>query len=107
MKNNEWLRKQTDKYLKSRNAISQSELERRVGFGKGTISKFIKGMELKIDHEKYRKLVDIIAPWEYDILVAAGKLKEKLMKDWRSKKEIAIIASKMAGSPRNDESIVP
>lgn len=101
MKSNEWLRKQIKKYLEHPKAISQSELERRVGWGKGTLTKFLSGHDYKIDHEKYRKIVDIVAPWEYDFIVTIGKIQMSLLRKRYSKSEIAQIYIK-AGQEMNE-----
>lgn len=79
-KSNEWLRKQLIRYLDSQNAVSMSELERRIGVGKGVLSKFKKGVDTQFGYETYRKLISIIAPWENDHIVIALKIRMQLKK---------------------------
>jgi predicted transcriptional regulator len=61
-------------------SFAQAELARRVRMPASTLSEFLKGKDIKIDHELYRRIVDIVAPWEYDIQVNAGKVRERFMK---------------------------
>jgi transcriptional regulator with XRE-family HTH domain len=81
MKNNNQLRKMIKKYLEHPKSMAQIEIARQLQISKGTLSDFLRGKDFKIDHELYRRIVDIVAPWEYDFEIRAGKIKTRLMKD--------------------------
>jgi transcriptional regulator with XRE-family HTH domain len=83
------------RYLKHPRAFTQNELARRCGMSPQTLSDFLIGKYNGITSEQERKILDVIAPWEHDETCTAGRLKTSLLKQYYSKSEIAIIASKM------------
>jgi transcriptional regulator with XRE-family HTH domain len=95
MKNNIQLRRMIRKYLKHPRSFTQNELARRSHMDNSTLSEFIKGKHNGLTSEQEAALIDIIAPWERDPVCVAGRIKTQLLKQYYSKSEIAIIATKM------------
>jgi hypothetical protein len=63
--------------------------------GKQTLSDFLLNKHNGITSEQEKKILDIIAPWERDVICVAGKLKTMLLKQYFSQDEISRISNDM------------
>jgi predicted transcriptional regulator len=95
-KQNSQIRRKIKKYLQDQRSMSLSDLARTWQISKGTLSDFLKGKDFKIDHELAKRMSGTVAPWEVDLMVKAGEIKKRLLRERRTHEEIRIIGMEIA-----------
>ena len=95
MKNFAWLRRKIKNYLKHPRSPSQNDCARRWKMSPSTLSELLRGKHNGLTSEQEALILDTIVAWERDPVIVAGKIKERLMRQYFTQLQINEIASFM------------